>query len=247
MNDHSMEISACVSLRTQYRMNRWISHFSSTVFYEKKLVAHESVASRKLVLSRQAADRVYSEHIEHIQKALDPAFPLVFLDARNEHGEQTEAGGKISIAEARTIRDTVAELLARGIAQQDIGIIAPYRAQVATIRRHLFSHAPESGWQALPVDSPLSVDTVDRFQGGERVVIILSFATVQEPEQGSQRREFLINPNRLNVALTRAQRKLILVGSVPALEHLPIFSRLITYCRSMNTLISCQVPQATMR
>ncbi|HZO74254.1 MAG TPA: AAA domain-containing protein [Ktedonobacteraceae bacterium] len=241
MNDHSMEISACVSLRTQYRMNRWISHFSSTVFYEKMLVAHESVANRKLASGRPTTDRDYPEHI---QKALDPAFPLVFLDV---HDEQAEAGGKISIAEARTVRDIVAELLARGIAQQDIGIIAPYRAQVATIRRHLFSHAAESGWQALPVDSPLSVDTVDRFQGGERMVIILSFATAQEPETGSQRREFLVNPNRLNVALTRAQRKLILVGSAPALEHLPIFSRLITYCRSMNTLVSCQLPQATIR
>ncbi|HLG64995.1 MAG TPA: AAA domain-containing protein [Ktedonosporobacter sp.] len=241
MNDHPLEISACVSLRTQYRMNRWISHFSSTVFYEKLLVAHESVAHRKLALSQHPS---FQKYPEHIQKALDPAFPLVFLDV---HDELAEVGGKISIAEARTVRDIVAELLARGIAQQDIGIIAPYRAQVATIRRHLFSHAPESGWQALPVDSPLSVDTVDRFQGGERMVIILSFATTQEPETGSQRREFLVNPNRLNVALTRAQRKLILVGSAPALEHLPIFSRLITYCRSMNTLVSCQLPQATIR
>jgi DNA replication ATP-dependent helicase Dna2 len=64
----------------------------------------------------------------------------------------------------------------------------------------------------------------------------MSFATISEPE--GQRREFLINPNRLNVALTRAQRKLILVGCVPALENLPVFERLITYCRSMNTLIS---------
>ncbi len=240
MNDHPMEISACVSLRTQYRMNKWISHFASTVFYEKRLTAHESVANRKLMVSRQPSKREYPEHI---RKALDPAFPLVFLDVRDEYGK---VGEKISVAEARTIRDIVAELLARGIAQQDIGIIAPYRAQVATIRRHLFSHASESGWQALPVDSPLSVDTVDRFQGGERTVIILSFATTQEPETGSQRREFLINPNRLNVALTRAQRKLILVGSVPALEHLPIFSRLITYCRSMDTLIYCQPSQPVL-
>ncbi|HEU5230531.1 MAG TPA: AAA domain-containing protein, partial [Ktedonobacteraceae bacterium] len=241
MNNHPMEISACVSLRTQYRMNQWISNFSSTVFYEKKLIAHESVAHRKLSLSKRPSGQ---EQIEHIKQAVDPLFPLVFLDVRDE---QADAREKISNAEARMIRQIIAELLARGIGQQDIGIIAPYRAQVATIRRHLFSHAPESGWQALPTTSPLSVDTVDRFQGGERMVIILSLATIQEPEVGSQRREFLVNPNRLNVALTRAQRKLIVVGSVAALEHLTIFSRLVTYCRSMKTLISCQEPQATRR
>ncbi|HEV2662494.1 MAG TPA: AAA domain-containing protein, partial [Ktedonobacteraceae bacterium] len=65
---------------------------------------------------------------------------------------------------------------------------------------------------------------------------IMSFATISEPE--GQRREFLTNPNRLNVALTRAQRKLILIGCVPALENLPYFSRLIAYCRSMGTLLS---------
>jgi DNA replication ATP-dependent helicase Dna2 len=66
----------------------------------------------------------------------------------------------------------------------------------------------------------------------------MSFATTREPALESQRRDFLSNPQRLNVALTRAQRKLILVGNVSALEHLPTFSRLITYCHSMNTLLA---------
>src|SRR2546423_7450149 len=123
---------------------------------------------------------------------------------------------------------------------QDVGIITPYRAQVANIRRHLFSADSTHGWQGLPSDASISVDTVDRFQGGERLIIIISFATTREPAIESQRYTFLTNPNRLNVALTRAQRKLMLVGCVPALEHLPTFSRLITYCRSMNTVIPHQ-------
>ncbi|MBV9228579.1 MAG: AAA family ATPase, partial [Chloroflexi bacterium] len=235
MERHPMAMSACVALRVQYRMNKWISNFSSTVFYEKQLLAHESVANRRLVFRPALAKQARIKEHTSITKAIEPAFPLVFLDVRDE---SANAELKISNAEARAVRDVVAGLLARGIEPQDIGIIAPYRAQVANIRRHLFSSDPATCWQAIAADSPMSVDTVDRFQGGERSVIIMSFATTQEPAAESQRREFLINPHRLNVALTRAQRKLILVGCVPALENLPTFSRLITYCRSMNTLIA---------
>jgi DNA replication ATP-dependent helicase Dna2 len=231
--DHPLAVSACVPLRVQYRMNRWISNFSSTVFYEKQLTAHRSIANRRLVFPRPLPKRAASWEVAAIKKAIEPTLPLIFLDVRDEPAGGTSAETKTSDAEARAVRELVAALLARGIEERDIGIIAPYRAQVANIRRHLFSPAP--GWMALSPHSPLSVDTVDRFQGGERAVIIISFATSREPQ--GQRRDFLINPNRLNVALTRAQCKLILVGCAPALEPLPIFNRLFTYCRSMETLL----------
>ena len=236
--NHPETISASVPLRTQYRMNKWISNFSSTVFYDKQLMAHESVASRKLVfvpVQRRGTSTTVNKAFP-VHKATDPDLPLVFVDVRDT---SANAESKTSNAEAGAVREVVATLLARGIEQKDIGIIAPYRAQVANIRRHLFSDDAASEWQALPATSPMSVDTVDRFQGGERMVIIMSFATTSEPQ--GERRDFLTNPNRLNVALTRAQRKLILVGCVPALENLPIFSRLITYCRSMKTIIPAQL------
>jgi DNA replication ATP-dependent helicase Dna2 len=231
---HPLTISSCISLRTQYRMNRYISHFSSTVFYEKQLQAHESVAQRYLVLKNPTS----RSHIEReaVVQAIKPGWPLVFLDVHAEE-ETGITEVKSSTAEAKAVREVVGALLRRGIAPQDIGIIAPYRAQVANIRRHLFSDDLASGWKALANPSPLSVDTVDRFQGGERMVIIISFATSAEPPAESLQRQFLINPHRLNVALTRAQRKLIVVGDLPALQTLPIFSRLITYCRNMKTLL----------
>ena len=263
-------------------MNKWIANFSSTVFYEKTLIAHPSVANRRLVYT--SARHAPADERPVITTTLEPQFPLVFLDVREhrtlpvspesmsvpiipesnpspdipEHRDtplwRTGQGQaavptapvrpagetKQSNAEARAIREIVAGLQARGIALQDIGIIAPFRAQVANIRRHLFSADPAEHWQALPADAPISVDTVDRFQGGERMVIIMSFATQHPLPIESPRRDFLTNPHRLNVALTRAQRKLILVGCVPALEDLPIFQRLITYCRSMRTLLSCE-------
>ncbi len=231
--NHPLAISACVPLRVQYRMNKWISHFSSTVFYDQRLVAHDSIANSRLVYTKmEAGKEAGRDENARVLKAIDPRYPLVFLDVRDP---QARPEAKTSDAEARMLRDVVAALLARGILSKDIGIIAPYRAQVATIRRHLFSN--DSGWLALPLDTALSVDTVDRFQGGERMILLMSFATTYEPALESQRREFLSNPQRLNVALTRAQRKLILIGNVPALERLPTFSRLITYCRSMDTLI----------
>ena len=70
------------------------------------------------------------------------------------------------------------------------------------------------------------------------MVIIISFATATPPAAESLQRDFLTNPNRLNVALTRAQRKLILVGCAPALATLPIFQRLLTYCQRLNALVS---------
>jgi DNA replication ATP-dependent helicase Dna2 len=226
--------SACVSLRTQYRMNRWISNFSSRVFYEGALVAAPTVAMRVLELAATSMQAV--QETSTVQQALQPAYPLVFLDVRGDEG--IKAGSKSSNAEARAVRAVVQGLLARGIGQQDIGIIAPFRAQVANIRRHLFSDDSASGWQGLAPATPLSVDTVDRFQGGERMVIIMSFATAQAPESSSPLREFLTNPHRLNVALTRAQRKLIVVGCASALEGLPYFERLLKYCRSMQTVIT---------
>jgi DNA replication ATP-dependent helicase Dna2 len=222
--------SSCVSLKVQYRMNKWISHFASKVFYDGQLIPHASVANS--LLDVMPSNLIRKAEKASIVRAIDPMAPMVFLDV---FGNQERA--KTSDAEALAVREVVAGLLARGIAQQQIGIIAPYRAQVANLRRHLFSDDETIGWEALSNDTQLSVDTVDRFQGGERSVIIMSFATTSRPELESQLRDHLTNPNRLNVALTRAQKKLILVGSASALESLPVFDRLINYCRGLNTLI----------
>jgi DNA replication ATP-dependent helicase Dna2 len=211
-------------------MNKWISHFASRVFYDGQLSPHVSVANH--LLEAMTSQQWIPTETPSIAQALDPLAPMVFLDV---HGEHEKA--KISDAEARAVREVVAGLLARGIAPQEIGIIAPYRAQVANLRRHLFSNDVTIGWHALTLDTPLSVDTVDRFQGGERSVIIMSFATTTTPTVESQLRDHLTDPNRLNVALTRAKHKLILVGNASALAELPVFQRVLAYCRGLNALI----------
>ena len=228
--NESRSAGSCVSLKVQYRMNKWISHFASKVFYDGQLIPHPSVAHR--LLDVEPSKLIRKAERTSIVRAIDPMAPMVFLDVLG-----TQERAKTSDAEALAVRELVVGLLARGIAQQDIGIIAPYRAQVANLRRHLFSDDETNGWEALSYDTQLSVDTVDRFQGGERSVIIMSFATTTRPELDSQLRYHLTNPHRLNVALTRAQKKLILVGNASALEGLPVFERLVVYCRGLNTVI----------
>ena len=227
MREHLEAISACVPLKMQYRMNRWISQFASQTFYRGELHPHPTVANRMLAFS--APHSGVDDEKSSITRALDPRRPLVFLDVRGK--SEIQEGIKTSNAEARVVRDVVAGLLARGIDEGEIGIIAPYRAQVANLRRHLFASDEEHGWHALSPTTRLSVDTVDRFQGGERSIIIISFATSVTPPAESQLRDHLTNAHRLNVALTRAQRKLILIGNSAALAELPIFRELVSFCR----------------
>ncbi|WP_376795963.1 AAA domain-containing protein [Thermogemmatispora sp.] len=219
--------SACVALKTQYRMHEQIAAFPSRCFYGGELRAHPTVAWRQLVLRRPPAPPLGERPA--IARALQPDQPVVFLDVPTPESE-----ARVSQAEARLVRELVTALLVRGVGPSQIGIIAPYRAQVANLRRHLV-------WKQYGAPHPaLTIDTVDRFQGGERTVIIISFATTQAPPADSLLYQFLTDAHRLNVALTRAQRKLILVGHASALEGLPILGDLVRYCRELEAFISTE-------
>lgn len=229
-----------VMLKTQYRMHQVISHFPSTVFYNGELVPDARVASKLLELNEprpikntlnnatQGKIIIAEQENPTIRQVINPRYPLVFLNIRDVANTSQP---KRSFAEAKVVQYIIEALLKRDVKAQKIGVIAPYRAQVALIRRQL---AQKFSNELL--DTSKLVNTVDRFQGGEREVIIISFATTHVPTE--KRLEFLTDPHRLNVALTRAKTKLILVGNVPTLENLPIFSRLLVYCRSMNTIYS---------
>ncbi|HWG90122.1 MAG TPA: C-terminal helicase domain-containing protein, partial [Candidatus Thermoplasmatota archaeon] len=101
-------------------------------------------------------------------------------------------------------------LKAAGLEGEDgVGVVVPHRAQKAALRdRHPW--LAEAG----------AVDTVERFQGDERDVILVT-ATASDPEYVAGEAEFLLNPNRLNVALSRPRKKLIVVASRSVFRHLP--------------------------
>ncbi|HLZ24411.1 MAG TPA: C-terminal helicase domain-containing protein, partial [Ktedonobacterales bacterium] len=117
----------------------------------------------------------------------------------------------------------VRALLEAGVLPEQIGVIAPYRAQVAAIRQRL----------SLRDIGGIAVDTVDRFQGAERQVILFSFGGRVMESPYTRGMNFLADPNRLNVALTRAQRKLILVGERRMLESVPLLRDLLSYCAGL--------------
>jgi len=118
--------------------------------------------------------------------------------------------GNTNKKEADTVEKLIEELLDSGVDTDEIAVIAPFRAQVSEIGRGL----PEG----------VAVDTVDRFQGSSEEVVILSFVAT-----GSLDSPIFEDPRRLNVALTRAKRSLVLIGDPSALEDDPFYSRVLDW------------------
>jgi len=190
--------SRVTRLRVQYRMNREIQDIPSRLFYDGTLTASPEAAARRLRMGSVPADD------SEIARITDPAKPAVFVHV---DGADT---GKARAEEAAVVARIVGNLLRAGVPEHEIGIITPYRVQQALIRQHLSdAHATAS------------VDTVDRFQGGEREVIILSLARADGVTS------FLADRKRLNVSLSRARSKLIVIGHGTMLEEHPLFGSLL--------------------
>ncbi|HEU0113725.1 MAG TPA: ATP-binding protein, partial [Thermomicrobiales bacterium] len=138
---------------------------------------------------------------DFVRHALDPAYPMVVV-------MHDEAGSlKQNEFEGVLIAPLLRALLERGYDVRDgLGVVVPHRAQRALLRERLRTAA---GGDATADDA---VDTVERFQGGERDAIIIS-ATESDPAYLLQAGEFLFDPSRLTVALSRAREKMILVAS----------------------------------
>jgi DNA replication ATP-dependent helicase Dna2 len=208
---------ACVRLIRQYRMHPTICAFPSERFYAGRL-ATEGDALGTLLPIGPALDAGGED-------VLAPERPVVFVDMA-EPAAAPSPGSRASMAQARIVRSLVRDLVRRGLAVEDIGVIAPYRAQVAAVRQAL----AESG---VPGLAEVMVDTVDRFQGGERTAIVLTLGTESGYRARPRSEPFVADPHRLNVALTRAQRKLIIVGHASQLRTQPLLRDLLAYCQCL--------------
>ena len=179
-------------LNVTYRLNDTLTRWPSQTFYRNELRPSEEAAARRLALSSESTPW---------DAVLDPEYPAVFLDLCHQNTTVR------SRTEADVVLELVLSLLQRDVEPEEIGVVVPYRAQSRSIRSLLRRNIGAS-----EVADKLVVDTVERMQGQEREVIIVSFATASA-KFAAQMADFLFQPQRLNVAVTRPRTKLILVGS----------------------------------
>jgi len=203
-------------LNLQYRMHQQIMAFSSGRFYGGQLQAHASVRDAGL-------------------EAYDPCFvadrPVEFLDTAGcGFLELTipESRSTANPEEADLLLQRLAQLLepcdpaAHAEAPLSIGVIAPYRAQINCLQDAIERHAQLGG---LLQQRLLSVGTVDAFQGQERDIIAISLTRSNHVGDIG----FLSDIRRMNVGMTRARRKLLLVGDSSTLGVHPFFKELLAY------------------
>jgi hypothetical protein len=200
----------CVTLlRTQYRMNEKIMNFSNQWFY------HGMVNSSPTISHRGILD--YDSPMEWIDTS-------ALADATAE--QRNKSLSLTNTAEAQ-LTATVLESYISKIGRQrmedehiDIGIISPYRAQVQLLRQTI---KKQQGFK--PYRRFISVNTVDGFQGQERDVIIISLVRSNDSGQIG----FLRDLRRMNVAMTRARMKLIIIGDAATLSRHPFYKQLYDY------------------
>ena len=198
---------AVVLLQEQYRMHKTIMGFSSKEFYENKLVAHTSVANHLL----------YSE---------DKA--LLFIDTAGcGYEEKLEGTGLSNPEEARLLLQHLNALVQKiksldGVAFPTIAVISPYRHQVELLKEQLLSFA-----DLLEAGNAISVNTIDSFQGQERDVVYISMTR----SNADSTIGFLSDIRRMNVAMTRARKKLVIVGDSATLSQFDFYADFITYAQ----------------
>ncbi|XP_019751423.1 DNA replication ATP-dependent helicase/nuclease DNA2 [Hippocampus comes] len=227
---------AVVHLNVQYRMNRQIMSLSNCLMYDGRLeCGSERTASALLSLPSLASvqseliflpDAHPQQDLAWIQAALLPSKPVCFLDCSVVPAlESMGQGGISNHTEAAIIHLLLSLLIKAGCKASDIGVIAPYRQQLKSVSALLHSSA----------FSGVEVNTVDKYQGRDKSVIVLSFvrSTTEEENLG----ELLKDWRRLNVAITRAKHKLLMVGSASTLRRYSPVEKLLSHLEQENMII----------
>jgi superfamily I DNA and/or RNA helicase len=206
--------NADTMLKEQYRMNNDIMEFSSRFFYDNKLISNDLVKNHKIYLDDTAIEFIdtaglgYNETVDSETKSTynKEEVTLLFKHFIN-YLKTVEEQGLIS-----TI--------------QDIGIISPYKAQVTFLREY-FENTLE-----LPVflKNIININTVDSFQGQERDIIYISLVRSNENAEIG----FLNDIRRMNVAMTRAKKKLVVLGDSATICQNKFYDKFVDYVNEIG-------------
>ncbi|XP_026528506.1 DNA replication ATP-dependent helicase/nuclease DNA2 [Notechis scutatus] len=214
--------NAVVHLTVQYRMNSKIMSLSNKLVYDGKLECGSEKVSKAIIdlpnLKKLKLEESFSE--TWLKETLDPNNPVCFLNTEKvEAPEQTEKGCISNMTEARLVFFLTSMFLKAGCKPSDIGVISPYRHQLKII----------TDLMAGSYLTDVEVNTVDRYQGRDKSIIIVSF--VRNNVDGNVG-ELLKDWRRLNVAITRAKHKLVMLGCVPSLCLYPPLKKLLHHLKN---------------
>ena len=201
--------SAQTLLRVQYRMHDDIMRFPSQEFYEGKLIADETVAKHVAAeLPGVTPSDLTSRPVTFVDTA-----GAGFDEAWNDMLESRENKGEAELAVK-----LLYELLGSGLKAKDVAILTPYTAQAKLLK-------------TMVREPGLEIGSVDGFQGREKEAIILSLVRSSEAGQIG----FLSDMRRLNVAITRARRCLIVVGDSATIGRHPVYARFVTHADALDS------------
>ena len=213
---------AVTLLQMQYRMHQDIMHFPNEWFYHGAMTAAPEVQWRGILAMDKAMEWIDTAEIP----VADDESVDAFAEATDGYGtgrvNPDEARLTLEAVEAYAMRIGIHRILEESI---DFGIISPYRAQTRLLRR-LVGRSKE----LKPIRKLISINTVDGFQGQERDVIVVSMVRSNSDGQIG----FLRDLRRMNVAITRARQKLIIIGNSTTLSAHPFYHRLYNFTTKTN-------------
>lgn len=231
-------------LKIQYRMNDEIMRFSSDWFYEGKVESAPQIKYRSVLDYDHPITWIDTSNeenqitIEGEDAPEDSASTSSSVSAANQNSDLNfkeqfvgESFGRINKAEAELTLLTLAEYFTKIGKQRvleeriDVGIISPYRAQVQYLKKLIKKYEFFKPYRHL-----ISVNTVDGFQGQERDVILISLVRSNDEGQIG----FLKDLRRMNVAMTRARMKLIILGNKDTMTKHPFYKKLWEYVEAIN-------------
>ncbi|KAE9052415.1 hypothetical protein PR001_g524 [Phytophthora rubi] len=217
---------ATQQLSYQYRMNRDIMLLANRLVYGDKLKCGSfKVASNHLKLKWQRQNTIGQKLSWPIQ-VLTNNHGVMFLDTDTMGGSTAESSGTTqmgsngrrimeNVVEAQVVAGLVELLVLGSMPAEEIAVISPFRSQVALIQQHLTAVAALLRAGGSEWVHSVEVSTIDKYQGKDKGVILVSFVRCNEEKHVG---ELLTDWRRINVALTRAKQKLLLVGSQSTLS-----------------------------